>query len=90
MNKQDLIKKVAADEMVSLAKAELIIDSIFWHISHAVHTGEDFKLVGFGTFTKAKHKARMGHNPQNGEKIRIPARWVPKFRPHKSFKDELN
>ena len=38
------------------------------------------KLVGFGTFTKAKRKARAGRNPQTGKAIKIPASNFPKFR----------
>ena len=45
------------------------------------------KLVGFGTFTKAKRKARTGRNPQTGKAIKIPATWFPKFRPGSEFKE---
>ena len=36
-------------------------------------------LVGFGTFRIVKRKARIGRNPQTGEKIRIAAKNVVKF-----------
>ena len=39
------------------------------------------KLVGFGTFGSAKRKARIGRNPQTGDKIKIPAKTIPVFRP---------
>jgi nucleoid DNA-binding protein len=48
--------------------------------------GDDVKLVGFGTFTKAKRKARTGRNPQTGKAIKIPAAWAPKFRAGAEFK----
>jgi DNA-binding protein HU-beta len=59
------------------------------HIKKAVKKGDDVKLVGFGTFTKAKRKARTGRNPQTGKAIKIPAAWVPKFRPGAEFKTLL-
>ena len=38
------------------------------------------RLVGFGSFTVVKRKARYARNPQTGEKIRVPARKAPVFR----------
>ena len=55
-------------------------------VRKSVKKGEDVKLVGFGTFTKAKRKARTGRNPQTGKAIKIPAAWHPKFRPGAEFK----
>jgi DNA-binding protein HU-beta len=47
-------------------------------------------LVGFGTFQVSKRQAGEGRNPQTGEKIRIPAAIVPRFRPSKALKDAIN
>jgi DNA-binding protein HU-beta len=47
------------------------------------------KLVGFGTFTTSKRKARTGRNPQTGEAIKIPARTVPVFRPGTILKEAV-
>ena len=35
---------------------------------------------GIGKLVKQKRKARLGHNQRAGEKIRIPAKTVVKFR----------
>jgi len=43
-------------------------------------------LVGFGTFSVAKRKARTGRNPQTGAPIKIAARKVPKFTPGSDLK----
>ena len=55
-------------------------------IKKAVKKGDDVTLVGFGTFTKSKRKARTGRNPQTGKEIKIPAMTVPKFRAGREFK----
>lgn len=86
MNKAQLIEKIAAETKVSKAQAEAIFDSAVENIKKSVKKGDDVKLVGFGTFTKAKRKARMGRNPQTGKAIKIPAANVPKFRPGAEFK----
>lgn len=86
MNKAQLIEKIAEETHISKAQAELILDCYVENIKKAVKKGDDVKLVGFGTFTKAKRKARMGRNPQTGKAIKIPASWAPKFRPGAEFK----
>jgi len=55
-------------------------------VKKSVKKGDDVTLIGFGTFTKSKRKARMGRNPQTGKEIKIPAMSVPKFRPGSEFK----
>lgn len=89
MNKQQLIEKIAAEGSISKAQAESILNIAVENIKKTVKKGDDVKIVGFGTFTKAKRKARMGRNPQTGKAIKIPAAWYPKFRPGAEFKASL-
>ncbi len=86
MNKQQLIEKIASEAKLSKSQTEAILNCAFDNIKKSVKKGDDVKLVGFGTFTKAKRKARMGRNPQTGKAIKIPAAWYPKFRPGAEFK----
>jgi DNA-binding protein HU-beta len=86
MNKQELIEKIATDAACTKAQAENILNTCIENIKKAVKKGDDVKIVGFGTFTKAKRKARTGRNPQTGKPIKIPAGWAPKFRAGAEFK----
>lgn len=86
MNKAQLIEKIAAETNISKAQAENILDCAIENIKKTVKKGDDVKLVGFGTFTKAKRKARVGRNPQTGKAIKIPASNTPKFRAGAEFK----
>ncbi len=86
MNKQQLIEKIATEAKMTKAQTEVLLNCAFDNIKKAVKKGDDVKLVGFGTFTKAKRKARIGRNPQTGKAIKIPAAWHPKFRPGAEFK----
>jgi DNA-binding protein HU-beta len=86
MNKAQLIEKIAADGQWSKAETEKLMNCCFDTIKKAVKKGDDVKIVGFGTFTKAKRKARAGRNPQTGKAIKIPASNYPKFRPGSEFK----
>ncbi len=89
MNKSELIEALAAATELSKTKVEEVIQNTLEIIKKSVKKGDDVTLVGFGTFTKTKRKARMGRNPQTGEEIKIPATTVPRFRPGKDFKDTV-
>lgn len=87
MNKAELIEKMATESNITKAQAERVLDATLDIIKKSVKKGDEVKLVGFGTFAKAKRKARKGRNPQTGKEIKIPATWYPKFRPGSDFKD---
>jgi len=90
MNKAQLIDAVASSANVTKTDAENCLNATLDAIKKSVKKGDDVTLIGFGTFTKAKRKARMGRNPQTGKEIKIPASVAPKFRPGREFKEALN
>ena len=90
MNKAELIEQLTGELGLKKADCERVLDSMIENIKKSVKKGGDVTLVGFGTFTRARRKARVGRNPQTGSEIKIPACTVPKFRPGKAFKDYLN
>lgn len=89
MNKTQLVDLIAKQTNATKTSVEDVLNSAVEHIKKAVKKGDDVTLVGFGTFTKSKRKARAGRNPQTGKEIKIPAMVVPRFRPGKEFKDAL-
>lgn len=86
MNKAQLVEQVSKSTSLTKTDVESVLNSSFELIKKSVKKGDDVTLVGFGTFTKSKRKARAGRNPQTGKEIRIPAMTVPKFRPGKEFR----
>ena len=89
MNKAQLIEAVAKATEMTKVDAEMALNTTLETIKKCVKKGEDVTLIGFGTFTKSKRKARIGRNPQTGKEIKIPAMNVPRFRAGKEFKDSL-
>jgi DNA-binding protein HU-beta len=87
MTKNDLISEMAKRSNISKAAANAALDTFTDSIKRALKKGEKVTLVGFGTFSTAKRKARTGRNPRTGEILKIKARRVPKFSPGKSMKD---
>ena len=89
MNKAQLIDAVTKTTKLTKVDAEQVINSAIDTIKKSVKRGEDVTLIGFGTFTRTKRKARSGINPQTGKEIKIPAMVLPKFRPGREFKDAV-
>lgn len=92
MNRRELIENMLKDKTLStMTKKKLneVIDVMLETIKRTVKKGDDVTLVGFGTFTKTRKASRLGVNPATGERIRIRARVVPKFKPGKTWKDIL-
>lgn len=90
MNKQELLKKVAADAKVTQKEAAAMLDSTLDAIVAAVAAGDKVQLVGFGTFEGKARKARMGRNPKTKEPMEIAATTVPAFSAGKAFKDAVS
>ncbi len=79
LNKGDLVGKIAKDAGLTKAKAEKAFSSLVRSVTASLKKGQKVTIVGFGTFSVAKRKARMGRNPQTGAPIKIAARKIPKF-----------
>jgi len=58
-------------------------------VTKALKRGDKLTLPGFGTFSVAKRKARVGRNPQTGKEIKIPAKKVPRFKPGNLLKNSI-
>ncbi len=90
MNKQDLVSKVAESADISKQKAASAVDAVIDAIKKSLKSGEDVRLVGFGTFSVSNRAATTGRNPRTGEPIKIPASKQPKFKAGKELKEAVN
>jgi DNA-binding protein HU-beta len=89
MTKVDLISKVAKEAKITKVAAAKAIDGVTDSITKELKKGGRITLTGFGTFSVAKRKARTGRNPQTGEKIKIRAAKIARFKPGKGLKDAV-
>lgn len=85
MNRRELIKIVHETTEVPTLAVDCVICEAMNAIRDAVYAGEEVRLVRFGTFGSKKRPARTGRNIRTGEKITIPAKTVPTFKPAKDF-----
>ncbi len=90
MNKGELIEKVASTTGLSKADTIRSVNAVLDTISNSLKKGGSVTLVGFGTFSVSKSKARNGRNPQTGETIKIKAKKSPKFKAGQGLKELVN
>jgi DNA-binding protein HU-beta len=89
MSKGDLIESVAKSAVLSKAKAAVVVNAVLDSITKSLKKGKSVSLVGFGSFSVVKRKARNGRNPQTGKTIKIKATKAPKFKAGKGLKEAV-
>lgn len=90
MTKADLIEEVAQAAEVTRKDSEKIVEAILDSIVQSLRAGDKIEIRGFGSFRTRQRQARLGRNPKTGEKVPVPARRVPFFKPSKELKDGVN
>ncbi len=90
MNKNELIGAVAESSGLTRTDATKAVEGVFEAVTGALKSGDEVRLVGFGTFSVAKRKASTGRNPRTGEPMTIKASTQPKFKAGKGLKDAVN
>lgn len=89
MTKAELVGIMKKEANISKVAAEKALQSFINAVTKALKKGEKLTLPGFGTFSVAKRKARVGRNPQTGKEIKIPAKKVPRFKPGTLLKNSI-
>ena len=89
MNKQNLVEAVAKELGTSKAGGERAVNAVLCGISKGVKKDKGVQLIGFGTFSVKKRKARTGRNPQTGETLKIKASRTVGFKAGKKLKDSV-
>jgi DNA-binding protein HU-beta len=80
MNKTQLIDLMAADGKLTKVDTRKALDALISVTGKTMKKGDKVTLVGFGTFSVAKRKARKGRDPRTQKVINIPAKKVVKFK----------
>ena len=90
MTKADLIEEVARITDVTRRDSEVIVETIFDSIVHSLRAGDKIEIRGFGSFRTRQRNSRVGRNPKTGDRVDVPAKKIPFFKPSKELKDLVN
>ena len=68
----------------------MIVETIFDSVVRSLRVGDKIEIRGFGSFRTRQRKPRVGRNPKTGDRVEVPAKKIPFFKPSKELKDLIN
>ncbi len=90
LTKADLVEEVARTAQLTKKQAESIVNLVFQTIIDSLRDGSKIELRGFGSFRIRNRGARLGRNPKTGDRVEVPPKRIPYFKPGKELKEQLN
>jgi integration host factor subunit beta len=90
MTKSDLIERLCQEQKLPKGKAELLVNTIFDCLEHALRRGERIEIRGFGSFEIREYKAYKGRNPKTGVPVSVREKRLPFFKVGKELKERVN
>ena len=90
MKKSDLIKRLSEEKGLNNRVATKIVETFFDTIKDAVKNGNRVEIRGFGSFVLREYGSYMGINPRTREKIKVPPKKLPFFKPGKELRERVD
>lgn len=88
MTKSELIARLATRFPQLVVKdADFAVRMILDAMTAALERGDRIETRGFGSFEIRRKPPRIGRNPRTGEKVQVPAKYVPHFKAGKELRE---
>jgi len=89
VGRQELTKRIAQKTKLSQKQAADVLEATLETIREALESGNEVRLVGFGSFKVRKSAARRGVNPRDRQPIEVPAKDRVRFSPGKELSEAV-
>lgn len=90
MTRSDLIDRLAElHPQLQLKDAESAVKVILEALSTALSKGGRVEIRGFGSFGLNYRPPRQGRNPKTGDRVKVPAKYVPHFKAGKELRERV-
>jgi len=91
MTKSELIGRLAERYPQLVAKdAEFAVRTILEAMARTLAQGHRIEIRGFGSFSLSHRPPRIGRNPKSGERVLVPEKRVPHFKPGKELRERVD
>jgi DNA-binding protein HU-beta len=90
IGKTELIARLAKHSGKSIKETGEGVNATLDAIQEALKSGDEVRLVGFGSFVVRTAAARTGVNPQTRAKIKIPAKRRVRFSAGKELSEAVS
>lgn len=81
IKRKELIEQLIDKHKYTKKAAASVVDDFVDIILDNLEAGNTVSLRNFGCFDILERKERSCPNPQTGERIIVPAHWIPRFYP---------
>jgi integration host factor subunit beta len=91
MTKSELVAQLAARfPQLILKDADFAVKTMLDAMSESLARGHRIEIRGFGSFGLNRRPSRVGRNPKSGEKVQVPEKFVPHFKPGKELRERVD
>lgn len=88
--KAELVSAIADKAGINKTQAKDALEAFIEAVTDSLKSGEEVRLVGFGSFVPVQRAAGMARNPRTGEQVHRPASKTARFRVGEGLKKSLN
>ena len=89
MTKAELVSLVAEKAGLTKRDADRAVDAVVEVVGGTLGAGGRVRVDGLGIFEVVERAAKVGRNPQTGQRIDVPPRKAVRFRPSKSLRESV-
>jgi len=91
VTKSELISVLASRfPQLAARDADFAVKTILEAMSNTLAGGQRIEIRGFGSFSLSQRAPRIGRNPKSGERVEVPAKQVPHFKPGKGLREQVD
>jgi len=91
VTKSELISVLASRfPQLAARDADFAVKTILEAMSSSLAAGQRIEIRGFGSFSLSQRAPRIGRNPKSGERVEVPAKQVPHFKPGKGLREQVD
>lgn len=89
MNNKEFISKLSQRCKFTPADTASMTEGLVSIITDSLKEGDQINVSGFGGFEAKMRRERISVNPKTGQRMLVPPKIVPSFRPSAKIKDKL-
>jgi len=91
MTKSELIARLAERNPRLVARdADEAVNTMLDAMTDALAAGQRIEIRGFGSFALNYRPPRVGRNPKSGDRVQVPAKYVPHFKAGKELRERVD
>ena len=85
-----LFRSAARFPQLVAKDADFAVKVILDALTDSLARSDRIEIRGFGSFALNYRPPRLGRNPKSGDKVQVPAKYVPHFKPGKELRERVD